>query len=255
MAAPFPPPAKPPTIAPNAVPPPAIAAVRFPLPFFSRLIVELAIDTLFPFNVMEVSLSSSKAPPFNLPRGAASTTVPRTDVPAGITIFPSTVMPEVSVALKESPGELIFDPTALPNRTVRALPTGTITGCGAGAAAGADEASVVAEAGAVAGVAELDGAFIVFPESGVADPEFVVAEFAGEVFAGAAALLAEFDVVSAGLREQATNVTSKKMEIHRARERIRSSSGREFVEAKTLIEAAKPVNMGRKLNNGRKENL
>jgi hypothetical protein len=163
-------------------------------------------------------------------------------------------MPEVSVALKESPGELIFDPTALPNRTVRALPTGTITGCGA-AAAGADEASVVAEAGAVAGVAELDGAFIAFPESGVADPEFVVAEFAGEVFAGAAALLAEFDVVSAGLREQATNVTSKKMEIHRARERIRSSSGREFVEAKTLIEAAKPVNMGRKLNNGRKENL
>src|SRR5260370_39173492 len=37
IAAPFPPPAMPPIIAPSAVPPPAITAVRLPLPFFVRL--------------------------------------------------------------------------------------------------------------------------------------------------------------------------------------------------------------------------
>jgi hypothetical protein len=158
-------------------------------------------------------------------------------------------MPEVSVALNESPGELIFEPTAFPSRTVRVLPTGTITGCGAGAGAdvGADAASgaaaVAAEDGVAAGdVAGADGEFIAFPESVFIDPEFVDpefagAEFAGGLFAGAAVLLVEFAAVSAGFREHAANVNSRKMEIHRARARMGSSSEREFVEVKTVIEA------------------
>jgi hypothetical protein len=42
-------------------------------------------------------------------------------------------MAEASVALNESPGELIFDPTEFPSLTVRVVPAGTTTGCGSGA--------------------------------------------------------------------------------------------------------------------------
>src|SRR6266481_8819127 len=101
IAAPFPPPAMPPMMAPSAVPPPAITAVRLPLPFSVRVTAEVLIRCSLPFTVIEVSLSSRIAPPLNLPKGFASTTVPRADAPAGITVLPSIVTGEASVALKD----------------------------------------------------------------------------------------------------------------------------------------------------------
>src|SRR5260370_10091452 len=101
IAAPFPPPAMPPMMAPSAVPPPAITAVRFPLPFSVRLTAEVSIGCSVPFTVIEFSLTSNRAPPLNLPKRFASTTVPRTDAPAAIAVLPSTVTAEASVALKD----------------------------------------------------------------------------------------------------------------------------------------------------------
>src|SRR5882762_2874834 len=101
IAAPLPPPAKPPMIAPSAVPPPAITAVRLPLPFSVRVTAEVLIRCSLPFTVIEFSLSSSRAPPLNLPKAFASTTVPRANAPAGITVLPSTVIGETRVALKD----------------------------------------------------------------------------------------------------------------------------------------------------------
>src|SRR6202140_4908295 len=101
IAAPLPPPAKPPRIAPSAVPPPAITAVRLPLPFSVRVTAEVLIRCSLPFTVIEFSRTSRIAPPLNLPKGFASTTVPRADAPAGITVLPSTVTGEASVALKD----------------------------------------------------------------------------------------------------------------------------------------------------------
>jgi hypothetical protein len=134
-------------------------------------------------------------------------------------------MPEVRVALNESPGELIFDPNAFPSLTVKVVPAGMTTGCGgAGTGATAGAAAVV---GAGAGVAGLFEEFVAFPAS----------VFDGVVFAGAPMLLAEFEaeleVVSAGLCEQATSANSRRIEsTHSPRERIMFSSESEFVEAK-----------------------
>jgi len=94
---------------------------------------------------------------------------------------------EASVALKESPGELIFDPTDCPSLTVSVVPAGTTTGCGAGALVSAEEP-------------------VAFPPA---------------AFDGAAVLLAELEAVSAGLLEQATSVNHRKMEnTYSARERM-----------------------------------
>ncbi len=152
-------------------------------------------------------------------------------------------MAEANVALKESPGELIFDPTAFPSLTVTVLPAGMTTGCGAGAgtAAGVVDAVGAAPAGAVpsgAGAAGLAEEFIAFPLS-LFDGALVLD---GAAFDGAAVLLveleAELEAVSAGLCEQATSVNSRKMEsTHSPRERIIFSSETEFVEAKTVIQA------------------
>src|SRR6202158_3615742 len=137
IAAPLPPPAKPPMIAPSPVPPPAITAVRLPLPFSVRVTAEVLIRCSLPFTVIEFSLSSRIAPPLNLPKGFASTTVPRANAPAGITVFPSTVTGEARVALKDCPVELIFDPKDSPSLTVSVVPAGTTRGCGAGGGSGA----------------------------------------------------------------------------------------------------------------------
>src|ERR1700681_4244893 len=63
IAAPLPPPANPPRIAPSAVPPPAITAVRLPLPFSVRVTAEVLIRCSAPFTVIEFSRSSRIAPP------------------------------------------------------------------------------------------------------------------------------------------------------------------------------------------------
>src|SRR5258708_3590860 len=101
IAAPLPPPAKPPMIAPSAVPPPAITAVRLPLPLSVRVTAEVLIRCSVPFTVIEFSRTSRIAPPLNLPKGFASTTVPRAAAPAGITVFPSTATGETRVALED----------------------------------------------------------------------------------------------------------------------------------------------------------
>ena len=88
-------------IAPSAVPPPAITAVRLPLPFSVRLMAAVLILCSLPFTVIEFSRSSSKAPPLNRPKGFASTTVPLADAPAGITVLPSTLTGEARVALND----------------------------------------------------------------------------------------------------------------------------------------------------------
>ncbi len=99
---------------------------------------------------------------------------------------------EASVALKESPGELSFEPNEFPSLTVRVVPAGTTIGCGAGAG--------VAAAGA--GVA---GELIAFPPA---------------VFDGADMFWLEelefcpegLEAVSAGLLEQATSANRKRMD-------------------------------------------
>jgi hypothetical protein len=146
-------------------------------------------------------------------------------------------MPEASVALKESPGELIFDPTAFPNLTVRVVPAGTTTGWGAGAGVGAAAGAVAvvgAAPGACVGAAGVAEEFIALPlsvfDGAVFDGAvFDGAVFDGAVFDGAAVSLAELDAVleavSAGLCEQATSVNRRKMEsTHSPRERIIFSS-------------------------------
>jgi hypothetical protein len=106
--------------------------------------------------------------------------------------LPSTVTAEANVALKESPGELIFDPTEFPNLTVRVVPAGTTTGCGSGA--------FLAAAGDA-------GEPMALPPA---------------VFEGAAAFwLAASEVVSDGFFEQAASVNNSKMDnAERARERM-----------------------------------
>jgi hypothetical protein len=101
------------------------------------------------------------------------------------------VTAEARVALKESPGELIFDPTEFPSLTVRVVPAGTTSGCGSGALAGA------------AGDA---GEPIALPPA---------------AFEGAAFWLAASEAVSAGFFEQAARVNNRKMDnANSARERI-----------------------------------
>ena len=120
--------------------------------------------------------------------------------------MPSTVTAEATVALKDSPGELIFDPTALPSLTVTVVPAGTtMGGGGAGAATGAGAwVEGAAEELIALPSAEFDGAAMLFES---AEPE--------------AELEAVLEAVSAGFFEQATNVSKRKMEIaNRARERI-----------------------------------
>jgi hypothetical protein len=127
-----------------------------------------------------------------LPKGFASTTLPRADAPAGITVLPSTATAEARVALKESPGELIFDPTEFPSLTVRVVPAGTIIGCGSGA--------LVSAAGAA-------GEPIAFPLAAFEDP--------------VAFWLAASEAVSAGFFEHAMSENNRKMDnANSARERI-----------------------------------
>jgi hypothetical protein len=121
--------------------------------------------------------------------------------------LPSTVTADASVALKESPGELSFDPTEFPSLTVNVVPAGTTTGCGSGAGVEAGE-------------------LIAFPPA---------------AFDGAAAFWPpELDAVSAGLLEQATSVNNRKMDsTYSARERMIFPPKSKMVEAKTVIQPGK----------------
>jgi hypothetical protein len=111
-------------------------------------------------------------------------------------------MAEASVALKESPGELIFDPTEFPSLTVRVVPSGTTTGCGSGAR--------VAAAGDA-------GERMAFPPAAFEG----AAAFPPAAFEGVAAFwLAASEAVS-GFFEQAARVNNRKMDnAKNARERM-----------------------------------
>ena len=173
---------------------------RLPLPFIVRLMADVSIFCSLPFTVIEVSLSSREAPPLNLPKGFASTTVPRAEAPAGITALPSTVTAEARVPLKESPGELIFDPTEFPSLTVRVVPSGMTTDCGSGAlvcAAGDAEEPIALPPAALAGAAA-------FPPAAFEDP--------------VAFWLAASEAVSAGFFEHAMSENNRKLDKHTARE-------------------------------------
>src|SRR5262249_48409453 len=128
IAAPLPPPASPPMIAPRPAPPPVITAVLFPLPFWDFVTAEVLIERSTPLTFTEVSLTSSPPAPLTLPNGLASTTVPCTSAPEGITASPPTSTGEARLAVNDCPVLLIFDPNACPNRTVRVVPAGTTTG-------------------------------------------------------------------------------------------------------------------------------
>ncbi|PYV89384.1 MAG: hypothetical protein DMG90_11480 [Acidobacteria bacterium] len=104
IAAPLPPPARPPIRAPSPAPPPAITAVRLPLPFAERTNAEVSTWCSFPFTSTESSLSRRTAPPLNRPRGLASTTVPVALAPDGITTLPSTSTGAATVAENDCPG-------------------------------------------------------------------------------------------------------------------------------------------------------
>ncbi len=87
-------------IAPSAAPPPVTTAVRLPFPFSARNTDDVSMACVLPFTVIEVKVMSSEAPPLNLPSGLASTTVPATAAPAGITTAPPTSIGFARVALK-----------------------------------------------------------------------------------------------------------------------------------------------------------
>lgn len=177
---------------------------------------EVLIDCELPFTVIEVSLIVSTAPPLNLPSGLASTTVPLAEEPLGRMVLPSTETFEASVAVKLSPTELIFDPTALPSLTVNVVPEGTTTGCGAGAGGAAGAAVDVA-----APDVSVDGA--------VADVDVELEPFAAfpPAVSGVAAVLpAELEAVSLGLLEQLTSANSRRIDnTCSVRERMEFPSG------------------------------
>jgi len=97
-----------------------------PLPVSVRTTEEVEMDWSEPPTLIEFSRNCSEAPPLKRPRGFASTTVPLAAAPAGIAVLPSTETGLASVAVKVSPAELIFEPTACPRRTVKTVPAGTI---------------------------------------------------------------------------------------------------------------------------------
>src|SRR6185312_2440868 len=120
----FPPPAKPPMMAPSPAPPPTMVAVRFPLPVAVRTTDDVSTgksETEFNFNCRT-------APPLKRPSGFASTTVPEAVAPLARTVSPPTVTGCARVAEKVCPGWLILEPSASPRFTVSTVPTGTTTG-------------------------------------------------------------------------------------------------------------------------------
>ena len=89
------------------------------------------------------------------PRAFASVTVPLADAPARITVLPPAETGEATVAVKVSPGWLIFEPSACWIVTAICVPAGTTTTTGCGGGGGAD---ATAGAGAGAGAAAGAGA-------------------------------------------------------------------------------------------------
>jgi len=106
------------------------------------------------------------------------------DAPAGIAVLPSTATGLATVAVKVSPDELIFEPTAWPKRTVSIVPAGTTKAFGASGL----------------------GADFIFDIFDIAEPESAVRLFG----AVDAVLSLEFDAVeSAGLRLQPSTVKER----------------------------------------------
>ena len=104
--------------------------------------------------VTESSTRRSVAAPLILPNAFASVTVPVTAAPFGITSLPSTCTGSATVAVNLSPLLFPFELTFSFSRTVSTVPSGKVTGLGAGccvsegglvdsAAAGPFAASVV----------------------------------------------------------------------------------------------------------------
>src|ERR1043166_2997768 len=89
---------------------------------------------------MDCNVNCSNAPPANLPRGFASTTVPSTLAPAGMATSPLTSTGFASVPPKLWPCWLSLEPTASARRMVSTLPEGTVTLAGTG---GAERAFVI----------------------------------------------------------------------------------------------------------------
>ena len=116
-------------IPPNAAPPPAITAVRLPLPFAVNVRMAVCTGISAPFTFMESTRSDSTAPPANLPSGFASTTVPVTVVPRGMATTLSAITSLAIVAVKVWPDWLSLEPRAEPRATVMVVLAGTMMGC------------------------------------------------------------------------------------------------------------------------------
>src|ERR1700680_1643487 len=134
IAAPFPPPATAPIAAPPPAPPPTMTAVRLPLPLVVHARAEVCTSCSLPPKVMEVSSSSSTAPPLNRPAAFASFTIPEARAPLGIATLPSISTGASTVATNLWPVVLIFDPTASSRTTEIDVSAGTTIGLGFGAA-------------------------------------------------------------------------------------------------------------------------
>src|SRR6185437_3665991 len=142
IAAPFPPPAIPPTMAPRAAPPPPPMMVRLPRPLEASTNSEVSIECFSPLTRSESRDRASWAPPFKRPAGAAVTTVPTALAPAGITLRPLIVTGAASEASKRSPSLLSLVLIAWSRVTVSVVPAGTTIGAGAGAGGGAGAAGL-----------------------------------------------------------------------------------------------------------------
>src|SRR5262249_27876311 len=149
MAAPFPPPAIAPMIAPRAAPPPILAAS---LPFDSGpILVKLSVDisTRCPSEVLNrVSSSAMEDKPLTLPACWLSTTRPSARAPFSAITKPSTTSGASSDTVNVSPGWLRSLETVSTKRTGKSVPACRVTSLAGGGGGGATGAGGSAGAGA-----------------------------------------------------------------------------------------------------------
>ena len=130
-------------------------------------VVEVLIVVGTPFTLIEVSVIDKSPSPLKRPGDLASTTVPATPAPAGITTTPLTAIAWASVPVNESPGFAVLVLMVLPMRMTTPVPAG-ITNGGGGGGGGVG-------AGAGAGAGAWSGAFWPFAAAAAAPSAAAVA--------------------------------------------------------------------------------
>src|SRR5262245_47033643 len=128
ISAPVGPPAKAPIAAPPAAPPPMASRLRFLCDPLVRAACDVEMLYFLPLSSNASRLRLIPARPFSLPEGADVLMRPEKLAPFGMTVFPSTLTGESSVALKRSPERLRWVSRVSESRTRSKVPCGTVIG-------------------------------------------------------------------------------------------------------------------------------